>query len=156
MNLPFQIRQSMRNNLGLRECDTLLIPVGLLLGDPGQTPVGPLKLALERLTQFRAVKQVTKGKGGVQGVKDFGSLLGVEQLTAQLGPQIVVAGRRNLVDLPSRIVSLLLDFGLFHIAGLFKLSEIIVERATTQVDILGVQPMLDFLPQLIAMKRLLG
>ncbi len=69
---------------------------------------------------------------------------------------MVLAGRRNLVDLPSRIVSLLLDFGLFHIAGLFKLPEIIVERAATQVDVLGVQPMLDFLPQFITMKRLLG
>ena len=146
MNLPFQVRQSMRNNLGLRKCDTLLIPVDLLLGDPGQTTMGPLKLALERLTQFRAVKQMTKGKGGVQGVKDFGSLFGVEQLTTQLVLQIVAAGRRNLVDLPSRIVSLLLDFGLFHITGLFKLPEIIVERATTQVDVLGIQPVLNFLP----------
>jgi hypothetical protein len=50
----------------------------------------------------------------------------------------------------------LLDLGLFHIAGLLKLSEIIVERATTQVDVLGVQPMLDLLPQFITMKRLLG
>jgi hypothetical protein len=50
----------------------------------------------------------------------------------------------------------LLDLGLFHIAGLLKLSEIIVERATTQVDVLGVQPMLDFLPEFITMKRLLG
>ena len=74
----------MRNNLGLRECDTLLIPICLLLGDPGQTPVGPLKLALECLTQFRVVKQMTKGERGVQGVKDFGSLFGVEQLTTQL------------------------------------------------------------------------
>ncbi len=146
MNLPFQIRQSMHNNLGLRECHILLIPVGLLLGDPGQTPTGPIKLALECLAQFRVVKQMTEGERGVQGVKDFGSLLGVEQLTPQLGPQIVVAGRRNLVDLPGRIVPLLFDFGLFDIPGLFKLPEVIVERATTQVDILGVQPVLDFLP----------
>jgi hypothetical protein len=67
-----------------------------------------------------------------------------------------VAGRRDLVDLPGRIVPLLFDFGLFDIPGLFKLPEVIVERATTQVDILGVQPVLDFLPQFIAMKRLLG
>ncbi len=86
MNLPFQICQSMRNNLGLRKCDTLLIPVGLLLGDPGQPPVGPFKLALERLTQFRVIKEMTKGERGVQGVKDLSSLFGVEQLTPQLVP----------------------------------------------------------------------
>ncbi len=89
---------------------------------------------------------MTKGECGVQGVKGFGSLFGVEELTPQLDPQMVVAGRCDLVDLPRRIIPILLDFGLFHITGLFKLPEIIIERATTQVDVLGVQPVLNFLP----------
>lgn len=95
------------------------------------------------------------GQGRVEGVKHLLSALGIKQQAAQLGLEILAAGRCDLVNLPRRVTPLLFGPGFLHISRTFELAEVVVQRPSAQVDIRRVQPPFNLLAQFIAVVRLL-